>query len=68
MKLTRLWLVVKPTKSSTLNDICFSVTAHEMELQFKGGLKAAEIDGMYTGHDEAEQRARFLLAQVKKGQ
>ncbi len=57
----KFWLVVDPTKISTLADILFETTLRGLELQFKGGLTAAENPTIFTEKAEAEARIRLDL-------
>ncbi len=61
MKFTRFWIVTKATKFSTLADICFQVDIEDLEKQFKGGLKAENVVGMYLDQSPAEERARHII-------
>jgi hypothetical protein len=65
MKITRLWIVTTPTKYSTLQDICFQADIYDLEKQFKGGLKAEDVVGMYLGQSPAEEKAKFLIHREK---
>ena len=55
------WVVVDPTKISTFADILFETTIRGLELQFKGGLTAAENPTVFTDKAEAEVEARIRL-------
>lgn len=60
-KVQNFWVVTKPTKRSTLVDILFNADMKRMELQFKGGLSASEIIGIFTTKIEAEKVAKMAL-------
>jgi hypothetical protein len=64
-KITKFWVVTKPTKQSTLIDILFQKDMKGMEYQFLGGLKGSEIIGTYTSKTEAEKVAKRAL--IKAG-
>ena len=61
MKVTKFWIVTKPTPVSELVDICFKCDLARLQGQFAAGLKADNIHGMYTKQKEAEDIARWLL-------
>ena len=46
-KVSKFWVVTKPTKQSVLIDILFNADMKRMELQFKGGLSNKEIIGIF---------------------
>jgi hypothetical protein len=56
-----IWLVTNPTALSTLADILYQTTLRGLELQFKGGLTAAENPTVFTDKAEAEVQARIRL-------
>ena len=58
---TPLWFVTKPRPLSELGDICFSTSWAGLQRQFRGGLEASEIVGVYTTDREALQHAKQLL-------
>jgi len=58
---TPLWYVTKPTTSSTLTDICFEAKLPQLKQQFDGGLKPADIVGMFKSRQLAELYALELL-------
>ena len=63
-KITKFWVVTKPTKNSELEDILFKSDISQMELQFRGGLTAKEIIGLYMDKDEALGIAQSSLAKI----
>jgi hypothetical protein len=65
MKITRLWIVTTATKNSTVDDICFQADIYDLEKQFKGGLKAEDVVGMYLDQSPAEEKAKFLIHREK---
>ena len=65
MKITRFWIVTQATKFSTLADICFQVDIEDLEKQFKGGLKAENVVGMYLDQSPAEEKARHIIHMVR---
>jgi len=60
-KITKFWVVTKPTKQSTLIDILFQRDMKGMQNQFLGGLKGSEIIGTFTTKTEAEKVAKMAL-------
>jgi len=65
MKITRFWIVIEATKFSTLADICFQVDIEDLEKQFKGGLKAENVAGMWLDQSPAEEKALLLIHRAK---
>ena len=65
MKVTRLWIVTEATKDSTLADICFQADIYDLEKQFKGGLKAENVVGMWLDQSPAEEKAKMLIHRAK---
>ena len=63
-KVSKFWVVTKPTKQSVLIDILFNADMKRMELQFKGGLSNKEIIGIFTTRNEAEKVAKMALLKV----
>ena len=61
MKINKFWIATKPTPDSELGDICFETDIKGLEFQFKGGLTAAEIEGVYTEKWEARMLAEILM-------
>lgn len=59
--LDRLWIVTTARTTSTLADICFSVTPREFALQVKGGLEGDEIVGVFADGLDARKVARREL-------
>jgi len=59
------WIVTRPTKVSTVGDICFMASAESLLVQGKGGLSPDEIFGMYLDGVEAETVAKDLIKMVK---
>jgi len=60
-KVSKFWVVTKPTKKSELIDILFHADMKRMELQFKGGLSGKKIIGIFTTKNEAEKVAKMAL-------
>ena len=65
MKITRFWIVTQATKNSTLADICFQVDIEDLEKQFKGGLKAENVVGMYLDQSPAEEKAKMIIHRAR---
>jgi hypothetical protein len=66
MKISRLWVVTKPNKNSTLEDICFQTDLTEgLCNQYKGGLDPKDIVGFWDDESQAKEKARFLLQRAK---
>lgn len=65
-KITSFYVVTKPTRSSGLQDICFQADFPYMERQFKGGLTAKEIVGVYSTKTEATEIAKKEIAKCRK--
>ena len=63
-KVSKFWVVTKPTKQSLLIDILFNADMKRMELQFKGWLSSKEIIGIFTTKNEAEKVAKMALLKV----
>ena|SRR3990167_1087110 len=61
MLITKLWFITKPSGVSTLADICFETDAVGLALQFRGGLEASDIVGMFDNESEAKHYANSLL-------
>lgn len=59
------WMVVDPTRDSVMADICFQTTLLGLELQFKGGLTAAQNTTMFTDEHEAKQEVQGRLAAMR---
>jgi len=58
------WVVTKPTRFSTLADVCFETSAEGLYFQFAGGLELRNLHGTYTDEESAAREARALLEQV----
>jgi len=65
MKIDKIWVVIKPTKHSTMRDILFHADMSRLRLQFLGGLTAREIVGVWTTRREAEKVAKSLLQHLR---
>lgn len=65
MKITQFWIVTQATKFSTLADICFQVDIEDLEKQFKGGLKAENVVGIWLEQSPAEEKAKILIRRAK---
>ena len=64
--ITTLWIVTRPTRSSTLADICFETTLPDgLYNQFMGGLKPDDIVGCFISAEDAKLEAEYLLAARK---
>ena len=61
MKIKTMWIVTKPKDTGEIIDILFECDIHRLQLQFKGGLEAKEIDSMYTDYKLAAARAIKLM-------
>ena len=61
----KFWVVVDPTPDSELGDVCFETTLHGLELQFRGGLSAAQNPTLFTDEDEAKLEAYGRLAATR---
>lgn len=62
MKLTRVWIVTKPTPHSTLADILFETDlGHGLDAQYRGGLDPDTIHGFYDFKRHAKMVAYKLL-------
>ena len=59
--ITSFYIVTKPKRNSTLEDICFMTYAGGLILQGRGGLEPDEIYGMYLDKTEAKNAALGLL-------
>lgn len=66
MKIDRLFVVTRPTESSTKADVCFSTDVKDLALQFAGGLKPEEIHGVYSTPEEADREGNRILAAAQK--
>ena len=62
----KFWVVVDATPESTLGDVLFQASLHDLERQFKGGLTMDEHPTLFTDEREAEAeaRARLIVARV----
>ncbi len=54
-------VVVDPTLESTLGDILFEASLRDLELHFRGGLKAEHNPTIFTDRAEAEREAQGRL-------
>lgn len=67
MKISRLWIVTKPTKNSTLDDICFQTDLKEgLCRQYKGGLDPKDIVGFWDDESQAKNEAEYLIRMIQK--
>jgi len=57
----KFWVVTIPSEHSTLADIFFESDIFSMHLQFLGGLKVDEIDGIYKSKPKALKHAKNLM-------
>ena len=62
----RFYVVTKPRRLSVKIDILFETDLPGLELQFKGGLTAEEIHGIYTKSAEANREADRLLQEIRQ--
>ena len=63
---TSFWVVITPTKDSTLADICFECkNLHEYHLQVLGGLSADQVEQIYKHEHSAMKLAKKLLAEFE---
>ena len=63
---TKVWLVTKPTKESTLDDILSECDLSGLRFQFLGGLVPLQINGLYKSKRTATKIANELLQMIKK--
>ena len=61
--MTKFWLVTKAGPTSTVADILFHTDIAGLELQFKGGLTADEIVGLF---EDARVATPIALAELRK--
>jgi hypothetical protein len=52
-----LWIVTRATATSTLDDILFKASPHDLALQVMGGLRPDEILGWFDSYTETNQNA-----------
>jgi len=57
-----IWIVTRPTQVSTLADIVFQTSVPLLANQFRGGLSADDIMGVYLNEQEARAVGASLLA------
>lgn len=57
----KFWVVVDARTRSELADVLFQASLADLELQFKGGLRAEENPTLFTDQEEAEAEARRRL-------
>ena len=57
MKIQTMWVVIRSTPESTINDILTPCTMRSLRLMFLGGLSHEDIVGVYTDKEEAEDVA-----------
>lgn len=62
MKIKTFYVVLKPTKNSTIDDICYPCNFKDLILQSKGGLDSDDIFGVYDDPNEAIEIAETLLS------
>jgi len=62
----RFYVVTNPTPRSCVADICFETNLTGLELQFKGGLTADKIHGIYTDRNAAITAAQVLLQKEER--
>ena len=61
----KFWVVVDPMPDSELGDVCFETTLRGLELQFRGGLTAAQNPTLFTDEAEAKIEAFGRLAAMR---
>jgi len=57
----QFWVVLKPSPTSELVDLCFACTFDELLFRGRGGLHENDISGIYADEDEATAAAMWLL-------
>jgi hypothetical protein len=57
----QFWVVLKPSPTSALVDLCFSCTFDELLFRGRGGLHEDDIVGIFADEDEATEAAMQLL-------
>ena len=62
---TKFWVVTKPTKESTIQDILFECDLSGLRFQFLGGLIPLQIKGLYKSKKTATKIANSLLEWIK---
>lgn len=64
-KITKFWVVTKPSRVSGIRDILFLSNIKKMANQYLGGLDKEDIIGIYSNKKEAEVVAKKLLEKVR---
>jgi len=68
----KFWVVTDPRKQGhenpEIDDIAFEANMERMELQFRGGLNADDIYGLYTSESQAKRAAEKLLGLISASQ
>lgn len=64
----KFWVVVDAAPESTLPDILFQASLHDLERQFKGGLTMDEHPTLFTDEREAEVEAYGRLVAQRAAQ
>lgn len=68
MKISSFWVVTKPTKFSTLQDIVYRSTPQEIGLQFLGGLKPENVVAFYDDESSAMEKGRLLIHKEQRNE
>lgn len=63
----RFWVVTRPSPASQLEDILFSCTIERLMHQARGGLRQADILGIYADEGMAVEMAKKLLGEWTVG-
>jgi len=58
------FVVIHPSKDSTLQDVLFKADIFDMVLQFRGGLAGKEIAGIYKTEEPARAEAVKLMKAI----
>lgn len=61
MKISHFWVVTKPNRLSTIEDIVFRSTPQEIGKQFIGGLKPENVVSFYDNEDSAMRAGELLI-------
>lgn len=62
MKIEKFYVVLIPTKDSTIDDIFYDTDIKSLGYQFIGGLNPSQVAGVYTSEKEARAFAKDFLA------
>ena len=61
MQISKLWIVTRPSRFSTLEDVCFEADFKRLYLQVLGGLNPDDVVGMYADKQSAQDTAKRLI-------